>query len=158
MGQTTSSASDEFPSTATFSFHGASFTGNVVAFSGYELESNQVVNGKYATLETLSAADQALFNKYDGPPYFSTAGSIPFIDIGGKYLISGASYSPQVLAGKTQTEIAAALSTPTSAIAQAVLGAANVITAAICKITSNSPSAVCTSAGVTAASAKLPSS
>jgi hypothetical protein len=50
-------------------------------------------------------------------------------------VISGASYSPQVLQGKTQTQIAAALADPNSAIAWAVDGTANLITAAICQIT-----------------------
>jgi hypothetical protein len=156
LGQTRSSASDVFPSTATFSFHGASFTGTAVAFNGYELQSNTVVNGQYQTLETLSAADQALMNKYDAAPYFNSPGAIPFIDIGGKYLISGASYSPQVLAGKDQAQIAAALSDPTSDIAKAIIGTANVITAAVCKIANNPSAAGCTSSGVLAAAAKLP--
>ena len=161
LGQTRSSASDVFPSTATFTFHGATFTGSVVAFSGYELYSNDVTSsGAHATLETLDAADTALMTKYDAAPYFpsDSAGSIPFIDIGGKYLISGASYSPAVLAGKDQAQIAAALSDPTSDIAKAVLGTANVITAAICKITNGAPASVCTSSGVVAAAAKLPTS
>ena len=157
LGETRSSPSDVYPSTATFTFHGASFTGSAVAFSGYELQSNQVVNGTYATLDKLSSADQALMTKYDASPFFSSAGSIPFIDIGGKYLMNGASYSPQVLSGKDQAQIADALADPTSAIAKGVLGTANVITAAVCRLTNNTPSSVCTSSGVTAAAAKLPS-
>lgn len=156
LSQTRSSSSDEFPNTATFSFHGASFTSSLVAFSGFELQSNQVVNGSYAPLDTLSTNDQALLTKYDGPPYFSAAGSIPFIDIGGKYLVSGAAYSPQLLAGKDQAQIAAALSDPSSAIAKAILGTANLITAAVCELTNNAPSSVCTSSGVMAAASKLP--
>jgi len=35
-------------------------------------------------------------------------GAIPFIDFGNKYMISGASYSPQVLQGKSWSEIATA--------------------------------------------------
>jgi hypothetical protein len=161
LGQTRSSADDVFPSTATFSFHGATFASTTVAFSGYELYSNGVnSDGSHATLDTLDAADTALMAKYDGPPYFPSdaAGSIPFIDIGGKYLISGASTSPQVLAGKDQAQIAAALSDPTSDIAKAVLGTANVITAAVCKASAGMPSAVCTAAGVVAAAAHLPAS
>jgi uncharacterized membrane protein len=158
LGQTRSSASDVFPSTATFSFHGASFTGSAVAFNGYELQSNTVVNGQYQTLETLSAADLALMGKYDAPPYFGSTGSIPFIDIGGKYLISGASFSPQVLAGKDQAQIAAALTNPSSDIAKAIIGAANVITAAVCAIAGHPAAAGCTSSGVLAAAAKLPAS
>jgi hypothetical protein len=157
LGQTASSPSDTYPNTATLTFHGSTFNGNVVAFNGYELQSNQVVDGKYATLETLSADDQALMTKYDAPPYFSGSGSIPFVDIGGKYLISGASYDPQLLAGKTHAQIATAIADPSTAISKAVLGAANLITAAVCTLTKGAPAAVCSSGGVTAAAAKLPS-
>lgn len=150
LGQTASSPSDVYPSTATFTFHGATYTSSDLALTAVETQSNQVVNGGYATLDTLSAADQALVTKYD------PGGGIPFIDIGGKYVISGASFSPAVLQGKTAAQIAAALADPTSAIAQGVDGTANVITAAVCAITSGTPSSVCTAPGVVAAAAKLP--
>jgi hypothetical protein len=157
LGQTTSSPSDVYPSTATLTFHGASFTSSTISFTGKETESNQAVNGGYAPLDTLSSADQTILNTYDAPPYVSSSdsGSIPFVDIGGKYLISGASYDPGVLKGKTHAQIAAALSDPTSAIAKGADGTANLITAAICKITSNAPAAVCTSSAVTTATATL---
>jgi hypothetical protein len=149
LGQTASSPSDVYPSTATFTFHGATYTSSNLAFTAVETQSNQVVNGSYATLDRLDAADQALVNKYD------TGNGIPFIDIGGKYVISGVSYSPAVLQGKTAAQIAAALADPTSAIAQGVDGTANVITAAVCGITGNAPNAVCSAPGVVAAAAKL---
>ena len=60
-------------------------------------------------------------------------------------MIVGSSYNPQVLAGKTWAQIAAALKTPSSPIAQAVDGTANYITAAICKMTGNQPASACTS-------------
>ena len=82
-------------------------------------------------------------------------GGIPFIDIGGSYMISGATYDPGVLQGKTHAQIAAALSDPASAIAKGADGSANLITAAICTLTKNQPSSVCSSAGVTAATAAL---
>ena len=68
---------------------------------------------------------------------------IPFVDLAGRYVISGASYDPQVLQGKTHAQIAAALSDPNSAIAKGADGAANLITAAICQATSNQPGSVC---------------
>lgn len=155
LGETASSPSDVYPNTATLTFHGASYTSDYLSFSGKETQSNQVVNGNYAPLDTLSAADQAIFATYNTPPYVQSPGAIPFIDIGGKYLISGASYNPQVLHGKTHAQIAAQLSDPNSAIAKGVDGAANVLTAAICKITNNQPARVCQASGVTAAAAAL---
>ena len=57
--------------------------------------------------------------------------------------------------GKTHQQVATALADPSSDIAKAVDGTANVITAAICKSTTGSPAAVCGSAGVQAAAKQL---
>jgi hypothetical protein len=158
LGQTASSPSDTYPNTASLTFHGATYTSPTIAFTGKELQSNQVSGNSYATLDKLTSSEQTLLNTYDAPPYVASAskGAIPFIDIGGKYMISGASFSPQVLQGKTHAQIAAALSDPTSAIAKGVDGTANVVTAAICQSTAQKPAAVCGAAGVQAAKAKLP--
>jgi len=157
VGEVTSSPTDVYPSTATLAFHGASLDSPVLAFTPRELQSNQVVNGNYAPLDTLTAAQQALVNKYDAPPYVpaNSRGAIPFVDIGGQYMISGASYNPGVLQHKTQKQIAAALSDPSSPIARSVDGTANLITAAICATTGGSPGNVCSSSGVAAAKAHL---
>ena len=50
-----------------------------------------------------------------------------------------------MLQGKTWAQIAAALHDPSSAIAQGALGAANYMTAAICKMTGDQPASVCSS-------------
>ncbi len=70
-------------------------------------------------------------------------------------MISGASFDPDVLKGKTHEEIATAMGDPKSDIAKAVDGTANVITAALCTLTKNAPTAVCSSTGVKAATTKL---
>lgn len=157
VGETTSAPKPEvYPSTSTLSFHGGSLTSSSISFSAYETASNQVKNGAYTKLDSLPSADQALLSKYDAPPYVSTAnaGSIPFVLIGGKYMVSGASYDPSVLSGKSHAQIAAALKDPNSAISKGAVGTANVITAAICATLTTKP-AVCSSAGVAAGMKKL---
>jgi hypothetical protein len=159
LGQTNSSASDVYPGTPTLSFHGATLTNSHISFTGIETTTNQPLagGGGYQQLDTLSPADAALVSKFNAAPYVpsSSAGSIPFIDIGGSYVSSGASYTPQLLANKTQAQVAAALLNPQDPIAQAVGGAANGLTAAICRTTGSQPAAVCTAAGVQAAAGKL---
>ena len=95
----------------------------------------------YVTLQTPTAAEQALATKYG-------TGYIPFIDVGNAYVEVGNlnPYGPQVLQGKSWSAIAAALSNPSSAIAQGALGSANYLTAAMCKLTSNQPATACTPA------------
>jgi hypothetical protein len=147
-----------FPSTATLSFHGATYTSKYLAFSGYEMQSNQLQGSSYAPLDKLPPADQKLFQTYDAPPYVpaQSAGAIPFVDLGGRYLISGAGYDPGVLKGLNQAQIARALSDPRSPVAKSVDGTANLVTASLCTLTGNKPTDVCTSSGVRAA-AKLSS-
>jgi hypothetical protein len=142
-----------YPNTPTLTFYKTSYTSKYLVFSSTEQETVTK-----APLESLTALDNQLMGKYDVPPYVPSSqydGSFPFVDFGNKYVIDGASYSPQILAGATWSQVAAALKNPSSPIAKGVDGAANLITAAICKITNGQPGNVCTSAGVTAASGAL---
>ena len=137
---------EPYPNTPTWTFANAKYTSQYLTFSTVEQYTNipDSSNGFYTTLQTMTKAQQALITKYDAPPYVSTTGSIPFVDFGNKYLIAGASYSPQVLAGLSWATIGADLSNPNSAVAKAVDGTANYITAAICKLTGNQPASACT--------------
>jgi hypothetical protein len=157
LGETKSSSTDTYPNTATLTFHGANFSSPYLEFQGVETTSNVKQGNGYAPLDTPTADQTKLLSTYDAPPYVSsdTAGAIPFLDIANKYVIAGASYSPQILAGKSGVDIAAALSTPDSPIAKAILGSANAFTAAICDATGGAPSTVCQSSAVTVYSAKL---
>lgn len=157
LGETSSSARDVYPSTATLSFHGATYTSKYLSFSGYEMQSNKLQGSSYATLDKLSASDQRLFQTYDAPPYVpsQSAGSIPFVDLGGRYMISGASYNPGVLKGMSHLQIARALSDASSPVAQNVDATANLVTAALCGLTENQPANVCTSRGVAAGAKQL---
>ena len=139
---------EPYPNTPTWTFLHATYTSKYLVFSHVEMQTNIPTSGgtSYTTLQTPTSAQQALLTKYDAPPYVPSAdnGAIPFIDFGNKYMISGASYSPQVLQGKSWSEIATALKDPTSPIAKAVDGAANYLTATICKLTGNQPATACT--------------
>ena len=128
-----------------------------MSFNGVETTTNQPAGTGYQPLDTPAPADAALMRTYDAPPYLpsGSAGGIPFLDIGGTYVSGGASYDPQLLAGKTQQQIADALKNPADPMAQAIDGAANAITAAVCKTTNNQPAAVCAAPGVTAAATTL---
>jgi hypothetical protein len=90
---------------------------------------------------------------YDSATYFpnSTPGGIPFLDWGGAFVSSGGLYSPAVItpqSGSTYiplnwSEIVNTLSLPSTGAGQAILGAANYDTAAICKMTHDKDTAVC---------------
>jgi len=143
---THSSTTDVYPDTQTFSFHGSSYTSSYFNFLPVEMYSNIAQGNGYTVLDKPTTEEQNLMNTYDAPPYVasSSSGAIPFIYFGGKYIISGASYSPQVLQNKSATEIATALLNPKSPISQGIYGSANLITAAICSMTNNQPASACT--------------
>jgi thiol-disulfide isomerase/thioredoxin len=125
----------------TLTFYKSTYTSKYLAFTPVEMETVSK-----APLQKPTAAQNALIRKYDAPPFLpaNSAGSIPFVDFGNKWIISGASYDYSLLQGKTWSQVAAAMQSPSSPIAQGADGAANMMTAAICKLTSNQPANVCT--------------
>lgn len=137
LSQTSSSSTDVYPNTPTFSFYHSSYTSQYVDFVPVEGQSYQGV-----TLQQLTPDQQQLINTYD------SGKNIPFIDIGNRYTISGASYDPQVLNNQNAQSIANALSNPQSPIAQSILGTANYLTAAICEVTNQQPASVCKTAPI----------
>ena len=140
-----SSSTDVYPSTNTLSFLKASYRSDHLAFQSVELRGNELQGGNYPVLQALTAEQQKVFTTYNAPPYVpaASAGSIPFVDFGGRYLISGASYDPGILQGKSALEIARAMKDPNSAIAKAATGTANVLTAVLCQLTNGQPGSVC---------------
>ena len=142
-----SSPTDTDPNTATLTFYKTSYTSNYLSFTPVEV---QTVSR--APLQNPTSAQNAIWAKYEPDP--NTRG-YPFISFGNKLLLKTPIYDPGVLAGKTWSQIAAALKDPTSQIAQSVDGAANYVTGAICKMTNNQPASVCTTPAVTAVSSGL---
>ena len=59
------------------------------------------------------------------------SGAVPFLDIANRYILAGAQYNPQVLAGLSASQIASQLSNPSGPVAQAIDGSAQVIIAAL---------------------------
>ena len=152
LGLTQSASDDVYASTHTLTFANVKYSSPYLAFTAVEMQ-----DANRNPLQTPTAEQQHLLAVYDEPPYVSAnaAGGIPFVDLGGKYVINGSSYSPQVLAGLNWSQIAAALSDPNSAVAKGVNGSANVLTAALCNLTGQQPSSVCSSKAVTDAKGAL---
>ena len=149
LNQTTSSSSDIYPNTSTFTFYQSAYTSRYIDFVSMEGNTNQPDgSGGYTVLQTPTAEQQKLIDTYDAPPYLSSAGSIPFIDIANQYLMQGANFDPQVLSGLSWQEIANELSNPNSNVTKDIVGSANYLTAAICQVTKQQPGTVCTAAPI----------
>ena len=130
-----SSSHDVDPNTATLTFYKTGYHSPYLSFVPVE---NLTVNK--TLLQKPTKAQNALWAKYEPNP--SNRG-YPFVAFGNKLVMEGHLYDPTVLQGKSWSQIAAAMHDPTSPVAQGVLGSANYITAAICKITGNQPATAC---------------
>jgi hypothetical protein len=163
LGATSSSGNEVFPGLQTFSFDGATYRSRYVSLSAVEeygpALSTTWPDG-FAPLENPTALDQTLMRHYASAPS-APAGSgratLPFIDIGNRVLVEGADigFSPGALQSVSMAQIASDLSEPTSPVAEAVIGMANELTAAICASTGEAPAKVCRSPGVRAGATTL---
>lgn len=160
LGTTTSAPKPEpYPETPTLSFHGSGYTSDYLVLSAVETQTNKpdATTGGWTPLDTPTAQQQQLLSTYDTQQYTGGAdGGIPFIMIGNLYVWAGVTYDPGVLGGLSFDQIANQLDNPDSKVAQGIDGAANQITAMICKLTGNQPSDVCTAPSIQQAQAALP--
>jgi hypothetical protein len=154
LKESTSSLWDAFPSTATFSFRDATLTSQYISFVSVENQTNDNNGqGSRKPLQRLTTAQGNLWTKYS--TQFGTTTGYPFISFGNKVFVLGPSYVPDVLAGLNQSDIAAKLSNPNDVVTQRIVGTANYLTAAICALTGNNPSSVCSASGVHKAAVAL---
>ena len=134
-----SSTTDTPANLPTWTFYQSRYTSSYLTFTPVETTTNVRQGNSYPPLQTPTAQQQQIQQTYD------PNGTIPFISFGNKYVLANAPYDVTLLQGKTWAQIASALKDPSSPIAKAIGGAANYMTAAICKLTGNQPATACTS-------------
>lgn len=132
---TTSASDDVYPNTPTFSFYKSSYTSQYLKFGSVEVYDNGGSNSR-KTLEAPTANQQTVWQ--------ANGSGFPFINFSGKYALKSPNFDVQVLQRKTRDQIAAALSDPTTDISKGAIGAANALTATICKLTNDQPASACT--------------
>jgi hypothetical protein len=155
LGATTSSSAEVFPATPTFSFDGTTYRSRYVSFAAVEEYGDRLsvtAPAGFPRLHEPTPLEWALFRRYDTGPFVPGSGALPFVDVGNRLVVSGSGigFSPGVFQGQSMAEVAGDLSEPSNADAQAVLGAANTLSAAICATTGGKPVSVCDSSGVRA--------
>lgn len=148
-----SGARDVYPDTATVTFLHARYSSKWVDFIPTEVKDR---DGRL--LQPLKGPVAHVFHKFDAMPYSSRAGGLPFLYMGGSWLLIGTPVNPHAFANLTWHQIATQLANPNSALARAVIPQANMLTAAICETTGGQPSKVCKAPGVAHAAAVLSSS
>jgi hypothetical protein len=139
LGRTISSSStDVFPGLQSWSFKGSSFSSPSLAFDPAEVYSSTPDGTGYEPLQRLSALQQRVFDRYGHQV-------MPFIDIGGRYVVVGASANPAVLQHLTLDQIAGQLDDPSSPVARSVDGTANYLIAAMCSVAARTTAPICRS-------------
>jgi len=129
---TTSSSADTNASSPTFTFYHADFTSKYIAFVAIEEQTN---TGQQ--LQAPTAAESALESKFD------SAGSIPFIYMGGKYLVIGSQYPSPALSNMAFSKAASYLTSGANATSKGAEAAAGYLVANICALTHGQPVPVC---------------
>jgi hypothetical protein len=151
LGEVQSSASTAFSNLATFTFWEAKYSSPYLALQSVERYSTLNPTGaRYLPLEVPDTRQAAAVSTY-------SHGSRTFalLDVGGRWVTGGATFTPGALAGMTQSQIADALTSPASPLTQAVVASANEISAAICSVDGEQPGSVCHSRGVAEAARLL---
>jgi hypothetical protein len=148
-----STPDDVFSNTSTLTFYKSDYTSKYLSFVPVEMETITK-----QPLQNPTSAQATLMDKYTG-------GTFPFIDVAGKYIAEGPQYLPSVLGttenedsthfGLTWAQIGADLQNPNNLVAQSVIGSANHLVAAICKVTNGQPGNVCKSKSVTSVSGSI---
>ena len=128
LGVTRSAATDIYPDTATLSFRTARYRS-----ADLTLLTTELTDSAGHPLQAQTPLEASLISSFDVPPYVNSAdqsGAVPFLDIGNQYILAGAQYDPQVLAGLSAAQIASQLGNSSSPVARAIDGSAQVVIAA----------------------------
>ncbi len=151
LGLMQSSPTTAFAGVSTFTFWKVQYSSKYLILESVERYSSLDPTGaRYLNLETPDARQAAAVASYG-----ASANTFALLDVANRYVLNGASFTPSVLGGLSQSQIAGDLTTPSSPLTQAVLTAANEITATICAVDGDKPGAVCESRGVLAADQEL---
>jgi hypothetical protein len=144
LGLMQSSPTTAFANLSTFTFWDVGYTSKWVFLQSVERYSSLNPTGaSYLTLQVPDGQQASAVSEYA-----PNSDTFALTDVANRYVLSGSGFSPAVLDGLTQDQIAGDLATPAAPLTQAVVTAANEITATICAVDGQKPGAVCQSKGV----------
>jgi Domain of unknown function (DUF929) len=138
------------PQVRTFTFFGSGYRSPYVAFAPVEVWSNVPKPPGLARLQQLTNRESALLHKFD--PSVET----PFVDVANRFITDSSTVDPQLIARKSWTQLAGALTDPNNLSTQAIAGEAEVLSAEVCEATGGNPQSVCSSTVVQQYEAALP--
>jgi hypothetical protein len=139
---TTSSATGASPKTPTF--YGAAYSSRYLTLVTDELETNtDVGGGEYPLLQPPTPQEVTIMKAWDRAPYTTTALSLPFTYIGGKFLLTTAQYDASAISRMSFQAAASIMSSATDPVSRHAEAAAGYLLADFCAVTRDQPARVC---------------
>lgn len=138
------------PQVTTFTFFGSRYRSPYISFVPVEVWSNVPAHPGLARLQPLTPPESALLRKFD------PSDETPFIDVANRFITDSSTLDPRLIAHKSWTQLAGALTDPSNVSTQAIAGEAEVMSAEVCEATGGTPQSVCSSAVVQQYEAALP--
>lgn len=133
------------PPLDSWTFYGSSYSSGYLTFIPVEMYSNVLVSPRadplkatsYRPLQKLTPAQRVLMKEAD------KSNSTPFTDFAGQAVMIGSPILAQTLEHLTWSQLTSALRARRGAAAQAIIGAADYITAELCTLTRDRPATAC---------------
>jgi len=135
---TSSSSTDINPSTPTFTFYGSTYTSKYLTFATDELETNTD-----QPLQSPTAQENKIINTWDVSPYTTENGSIPFVYLAGRYVVTGVQYDASPIQEMNFQDAVPVMTSGTSAVSKHVDAAAGYLVGDFCALTHDQPASVC---------------
>ena len=144
----TSSASDAYQNTPTFTFYNSTYYSPYISFVEVEETTNKLnaAGTGYPILQVPTPLENATFYAFDQNASWipqNERGGIPFIDLANYSVVDGANYEPTIIDWMNWSTILSNFNNVNSSTTQAIIGSANLLTAQICNIDNNQPASVC---------------
>jgi hypothetical protein len=164
LAGTTSSPRDVPPSLPTFSFYGLSgpvkYTSRYLSLLTDEEESNvyNPTSGEYPLLQAPTPQEYEIANAWDAAPYTAEPGSLPFVYMAGKFVLTGSQFGASSLSRMSFQAAAQTITSDKSGVSKAAEAAAGYLVGDFCALTHDQPALVCSQVpskllGVTTSSA-----
>lgn len=123
----------------TLTFYGTTYSSPYLSFVPVEVYTNHPSGNGYTTLQTPTVSQLQLWQNSNG-------GSFPFVDIGGKQILSGAQYSFADLQSLSFSRVAKQVGNNSTAIGANIDASADQLVKTICSsLTHGQPTSVCSS-------------
>ena len=145
LSGTTSSDAAVHPGGPTFSFYGATYTSRYLSFVTDEENPSAVHQSasSFGSVQTLTEQEHNIITSWDVAPYTAQSGSIPFVDIGGEFVLTGVQYEAGAISQMSFRTATGVMTSGKSAVSHHVDAAAGYLLGDICAVTRQQPSYVC---------------